>query len=61
MELKTSEKLICTLCNPEEKVCIDGSAGDKQILQEAISEVLHEANKILKEQHAKGREKCTSS
>ena len=37
--MKTSEKLIATLCDPENKVCISGSDEDRQILQEAIEEV----------------------
>ncbi len=37
--MKTSEKLIATLCDPEGKVCIEGSDEDRRILQKAIVEV----------------------
>jgi hypothetical protein len=38
--MKTSEKFIALLCDPDNKVCILGSDEDKRILQEAIQEVV---------------------
>lgn len=35
----TYEKLISVLCDPDQKVCIQGSDEDKKILQECIKEV----------------------
>jgi len=37
--MRASEMLKCVLCNPQGKVCIAGSDGDREILKEAIKKV----------------------
>jgi len=37
--MKTSDKLKAVLCDPEGKIVIKGSNGDKTLLKEAITEV----------------------